>query len=214
MGTREVQSCTHLFSWRNHQAKLYRGYTWDLARLGAPLCQGRCYLITLVFSFSYPCQVFVHSLTFLQRHSLKSRHIIWMNQCLQTDSCSVTPGSSRDEGTRTSGERGDRQARLSFRETSTFLAPSCPQLWSSVLLLVYCNWHLYDSSSLSHKTEKHILFSWLPSLFHSLPTKPTVKNPNQALADSQAGKCMLYVPDRSRKCVFLKRTWGLFAQQF
>lgn len=100
---------------------------------------------------------------------LKSGHTIRMHQCLQTNSYFPTPGSSQDGRTRTSKERGDRQARLSPMEILTFLAPSCPQLWSSVLLLVCCDWHLYDSSSLSHKTGRKVysllLVAFLISLF-------------------------------------------------
>lgn len=51
---------------------------------------------------------------------------------------------------------------------------------------------------LTKQAEKYILFSWLPSLFHSLPTKPIVKDRNQALADSHSGMCVLYMQGKQK----------------
>lgn len=171
VGTREVQVRAGPTSsaGESTRAKVRGGCTRALAPMGAPRCPGRCRPTTLVFSFSYPCQVLVRCLTFPQKRSLKagvSHGCSGVSRRMAALLLQVLPGTSR--------ERGDRQAGLSPRETPIFPAPSCPQLWNSVLLLVCCLWHLSDSSSLSRKTGRsiYILFSGLPSLFHSLPTKP------------------------------------------
>lgn len=110
------------------RAKLCGHCTRALAPPGAPRCPSRCHPATLVFSFFYPCQVLVCSLTFLQKAQLKSRRATRMLWCFQTDGCSLTSGPSQDGRAGTSWERGDRQAELSPRETPISLLPTALEL--------------------------------------------------------------------------------------
>ena len=108
VGTREVQVRAGPTSSAGEttRTKLCSGCTGTLAPLGAPHCPGRCHPSTLVFSFPYPCQVPVRSLTFLQKAQLKSRHVthalVSLDDRLLSRSRSFLGWESRDQ----LGERG------------------------------------------------------------------------------------------------------------
>lgn len=116
VGTREVQVRAGPTSsaGESTRAKVRGGCTRALAPMGAPRCPGRCHPTTLVFGFSYPCQVLVRCLTFPQKTQLKGRRVTRMLQRVQADGCSLAPGPSRDQP----GERGQAGWAVTQRDAN------------------------------------------------------------------------------------------------